>query len=124
MQGKLAGRMALRELGPWRPVNEEFLCTGSRTESVHIFLIYSVERRAGYAKSQLLNRILAYQRPMETTQAMTPKMAKFWLNFALGAFLVHFGWQAGLNNRLIDVWTVCCGLRCLLWYSTHSCRGR
>ncbi len=95
MQGKLAGRMALRELRAWHPVNHELLRTGSCTEFVHIFLVYSVERRAGYAKSQLLNRILAYQRPVETTQAMTPKMAKFWLNFALGAFLVNFGRPAG-----------------------------
>ena len=95
MQVGLAGRMALRELGPWHPVNHELLRTGSRTEFVHIFLVYSVERRAGYAKSQLLNRILAYQRLMETIQAITPKLGKFWLNFALGAFLVNFGRPAG-----------------------------
>ena len=56
---------------------------------------FFVELRSGLAQSQLLNRILAYQRLIPRTQAMTLNIAKFWLNFALGALLVNFGRPAG-----------------------------
>ena len=60
--------------------DREFLRTGWSTEVVRIFPDYSVERRTGLTKSQLLNRILACQRLLGTVSAIGPKMSEFFGN--------------------------------------------